>query len=229
VVPTLLTWPESSIVHDIKGENWTLTAGFRSRFGRVLKFDPTEALSAAYNPLLEVRRGDKEVRDVGNGGRFGPAQVPQVRGHSCRHWRPHRDGGRRQNQDQRAAGRDRRSSDRRRDRQESSFAGAVRLDDRLCSQCDMCKPVGPGGRLKCRGKRDHGRRAARLEQLDILLRSNKAQFGIASLRPNASLYGDRVFDAAALQSYIDGDAVGVLAARFIDAWDSQSLGHSTIA
>src|SRR5467141_3325665 len=66
VVPTLLTWPGSCIVHDIKGENWTLTAGFRSRFGRVLKFDPTDALSAAYNPLLEVRRGDKEVRDVQN-------------------------------------------------------------------------------------------------------------------------------------------------------------------
>ena len=66
VVPTLLTWPGSAIVHDIKGENWTLTAGFRSRFGRVLKFDPTDALSTAYNPLLEVRRGDKEVRDVQN-------------------------------------------------------------------------------------------------------------------------------------------------------------------
>src|SRR6266702_3230293 len=66
VVPALLTWPGSCIVHDIKGENWTLTAGFRSRFGRVLKFDPTDALSAAYNPLLEVRRGDKEVRDVQN-------------------------------------------------------------------------------------------------------------------------------------------------------------------
>jgi len=66
VVPTLLTWPGSCIVHDIKGENWTLTAGFRFRFGRVLKFDPTDALSAAYNPLLEVRRGDKEVRDVQN-------------------------------------------------------------------------------------------------------------------------------------------------------------------
>ncbi|EMM9719976.1 type IV secretory system conjugative DNA transfer family protein, partial [Pseudomonas aeruginosa] len=26
VVPTLLTWPGSCIVHDIKGENWTLTA-----------------------------------------------------------------------------------------------------------------------------------------------------------------------------------------------------------
>src|SRR5208337_2630939 len=66
VVPTLLTWPGSAIVHDIKGENWTLTAGWRVRFGRVLLFDPTNAASAAYNPLLEVRRGEWEVRDVQN-------------------------------------------------------------------------------------------------------------------------------------------------------------------
>jgi type IV secretion system protein VirD4 len=66
VIPTLLTWPESAIVHDIKGENWQLTAGFRSRHGRVLLFDPTNAKSSAYNPLLEVRRGEWEVRDVQN-------------------------------------------------------------------------------------------------------------------------------------------------------------------
>jgi integrase len=29
VIPTLLTWPESVLVHDIKGENWALTAGWR--------------------------------------------------------------------------------------------------------------------------------------------------------------------------------------------------------
>jgi len=66
VVPSLLTWPGSAIVHDLKGENWTLTAGFRARHGRVLLFDPTNAKSAAYNPLLEVRRGEWEVRDVQN-------------------------------------------------------------------------------------------------------------------------------------------------------------------
>jgi type IV secretion system protein VirD4 len=66
VVPTLLTWPGSCIVHDIKGENWTLTSGFRARHGRVLLFDPTNPKSAAYNPLLEVRRGQWEVRDVQN-------------------------------------------------------------------------------------------------------------------------------------------------------------------
>ena len=66
VVPSLLTWPGSAIVHDIKGENWHLTAGFRSRHGRVLLFDPTNSKSDAYNPLLEVRRGAWEVRDVQN-------------------------------------------------------------------------------------------------------------------------------------------------------------------
>src|SRR3546814_8998812 len=66
VVPTLLTWPGSCIVHDIKGENWQLTAGFRAQHGRVLLFDPTNRASAAYNPLLEVRRGEWEVRDVQN-------------------------------------------------------------------------------------------------------------------------------------------------------------------
>ncbi|MGE4305691.1 MAG: conjugal transfer protein TraG [Novosphingobium sp.] len=66
VVPTLLTWPGSVVVHDIKGENWQITAGFRARFGRVLLFDPTNVQSSAYNPLLEVRRGEWEVRDVQN-------------------------------------------------------------------------------------------------------------------------------------------------------------------
>lgn len=66
VIPSLLTWPGSCIVHDIKGENWQLTSGFRARHGRVLLFDPTNPASAAYNPLLEVRKGEWEVRDVQN-------------------------------------------------------------------------------------------------------------------------------------------------------------------
>lgn len=66
VIPSLLTWPGSAIVHDIKGENWQLTSGFRAQHGRVLLFDPTNTSSDAYNPLLEVRRGEWEVRDVQN-------------------------------------------------------------------------------------------------------------------------------------------------------------------
>ena len=66
VIPTLLTWPSSTIVHDIKGENFQLTSGWRARFGPVLLFDPTNQTSAAYNPLLEIRKGDCEVRDAQN-------------------------------------------------------------------------------------------------------------------------------------------------------------------
>ena len=66
VVPTLLSWTGSAVIHDIKGENWTVTAGWRSRFSHCLYVNPTDARSAAYNPLLEVRRGDQEVRDVQN-------------------------------------------------------------------------------------------------------------------------------------------------------------------
>ncbi|MGB5806815.1 conjugal transfer protein TraG [Castellaniella sp.] len=66
VVPTLLAWPASAVIHDIKGENWQITAGWRSRFSHCLLFNPTDSQSAGYNPLLEVRRGAHEVRDVQN-------------------------------------------------------------------------------------------------------------------------------------------------------------------
>jgi len=66
VVPTLLGWSGSAVIHDIKGENWQLTAGWRARFSHCLLFNPTDARSARYNPLLEVRRGTDEVRDVQN-------------------------------------------------------------------------------------------------------------------------------------------------------------------
>ena len=66
VVPTLLSWPASTVIHDIKGENWAITAGWRSLFSHCLLFNPTDPQSAAYNPLLEVRRGTHEVRDVQN-------------------------------------------------------------------------------------------------------------------------------------------------------------------
>ena len=65
VVPTLLGWSGSAVIHDIKGENWQLTAGWRARFSHCLLFNPTDR-SARYNPLLEVRRGADEVRDVQN-------------------------------------------------------------------------------------------------------------------------------------------------------------------
>jgi type IV secretion system protein VirD4 len=66
VLPTLLTWTGSALVHDIKGENWELTAGWRAQFCRCFRFDPTDPVSARFNPLLEVRKGAHEVRDVQN-------------------------------------------------------------------------------------------------------------------------------------------------------------------
>jgi type IV secretion system protein VirD4 len=68
VLPTLLSWPGSVVVHDIKGENWALTAGWRRRElgSACLKFDPTTAdgSSARYNPLLEVRPWPDDVKDA---------------------------------------------------------------------------------------------------------------------------------------------------------------------
>jgi type IV secretion system protein VirD4 len=66
VVPTLLTWPHSAIIYDIKKENWALTAGWRRQFSRVWRFEPTAENSVRFNPLLEVRRGRSEVKDVQN-------------------------------------------------------------------------------------------------------------------------------------------------------------------
>jgi type IV secretion system protein VirD4 len=71
VLPTLLSWPHSVLVHDIKGENYALTAGWRASAlrGRVLKFDPSNAdgTSCRFNPLAQVRLGTpNEIKDVQN-------------------------------------------------------------------------------------------------------------------------------------------------------------------
>ncbi|KHK00342.1 type IV secretory system conjugative DNA transfer family protein [Desulfovibrio sp. TomC] len=58
ILPTLLSWSDSTVVFDIKGENWSLTAGYRKSIGHtVLKFDPSDATgaSACFNPLEEIR------------------------------------------------------------------------------------------------------------------------------------------------------------------------------
>ncbi len=58
ILPTLLSWPGSSVTLDIKGENWALTSGWRRGQGhKVLRFDPTDASGSgcAFNPLEELR------------------------------------------------------------------------------------------------------------------------------------------------------------------------------
>ena len=66
VVPTLLSWTGSAIIHDLKGENWTLTSKWRSGFSNCIRFDPTSQTSSRFNPLAEVRLGAREVGDVQN-------------------------------------------------------------------------------------------------------------------------------------------------------------------
>lgn len=66
VIPTLLSWTGSAVIHDIKGENWDLTSGWRSGFSNCVRFDPTDPNTHRYNPLAEVRLGSKEVQDVQN-------------------------------------------------------------------------------------------------------------------------------------------------------------------
>ncbi len=68
VIPTLLSWDESVLVLDIKGENWALTSGFRHKLlgQRTLKFDPTSTDSARFNPLQEIRIDGNLVKDVQN-------------------------------------------------------------------------------------------------------------------------------------------------------------------
>lgn len=69
IIPTLLTWKESVIIYDIKGENFNLTSGYRkSALGnKVLKFEPGSVNSIHFNPLDEIRiKTQSEVSDTQN-------------------------------------------------------------------------------------------------------------------------------------------------------------------
>lgn len=64
VVPTLLSWRQSALIHDPKGELWSLTAGFRASFSHALFFDPRSATSLRWNPLCEIIPGPGEMAQV---------------------------------------------------------------------------------------------------------------------------------------------------------------------
>ena len=58
VIPNLLNWPDSAVVLDIKGENYDITAGYRSEHGQaVYAFSPFDdsARSHRWKPLTAVR------------------------------------------------------------------------------------------------------------------------------------------------------------------------------
>lgn len=66
IIPTLLTWPESVVVHDFKAENWEATAGARGQFSHCLYFNPVDPRSCHYNPLSEIRPGPDLIKDTQN-------------------------------------------------------------------------------------------------------------------------------------------------------------------
>jgi type IV secretion system protein VirD4 len=70
VIPTLLSWPASAVITDLKGELWALTAGWRKQHARnkVLRFEPASNTGGVrWNPMDEIRLGTEyEVGDVQN-------------------------------------------------------------------------------------------------------------------------------------------------------------------
>lgn len=69
VLPTLLSWPDSVVITDLKGELWAMTSGWRQKHAqnKVIRFEPASPDSARLNPLEEIRIGTPyEVGDVQN-------------------------------------------------------------------------------------------------------------------------------------------------------------------
>ncbi|GGE90597.1 type IV secretory system conjugative DNA transfer family protein [Massilia psychrophila] len=70
VVPTLLSWPGSALITDLKGELWAMTAGWRQKYAKnkVLRFEPADPdCDVSINPMDEIRLGTgHEVGDVQN-------------------------------------------------------------------------------------------------------------------------------------------------------------------
>ena len=71
ILLTLLSWLESLLVYDIKGELWALTAGWRKTAAKnhALKFEPTamDDSTIKINPLSEIRlKTAREVADTQN-------------------------------------------------------------------------------------------------------------------------------------------------------------------
>ena len=64
VIPTLESYPGSVIVLDFKGENFDKTSGFRSRFGKVYRWEPTGDKGHHFNPMMEIRGGEDAFSDA---------------------------------------------------------------------------------------------------------------------------------------------------------------------
>ncbi|KZB64649.1 type IV secretion system protein VirD4 [Thalassospira sp. MBR-102] len=69
ILPTLLSWRESILCLDIKGENFAKTGGWLASIGhKVLRFEPSASTgSARFNPLAEVRIDtEQDIADCQN-------------------------------------------------------------------------------------------------------------------------------------------------------------------
>lgn len=61
IFATLLSYPHSVIVNDIKGENYEKTAGYRRTFSHVLRFAPCSYETVRFNFVQAIRDGDENA------------------------------------------------------------------------------------------------------------------------------------------------------------------------
>jgi len=64
VMPTCLSYPGSMIILDFKGESFKYTSGFRKKFGKVYRWDPTGDKGHHFNPMMEIRPGEDAFSDA---------------------------------------------------------------------------------------------------------------------------------------------------------------------
>lgn len=83
VIPTLLDYPGSIVVTDIKGENYGITARYRHSLGKIYMLNPGDiAHSARFNPLDMIRVGtDQESDDA-----HALADLMVIRDGADAHW-----------------------------------------------------------------------------------------------------------------------------------------------
>jgi type IV secretion system protein VirD4 len=61
---TLLSYPGSVIVLDFKSESFNYTSGFRKKFSKVYRWEPTGDKGHHFNPMMEIRPGEDAFSDA---------------------------------------------------------------------------------------------------------------------------------------------------------------------
>jgi len=64
VMTTALCYKGSIIILDFKGESFEYTSGFRKKFGKVYRWDPTGDKGHHFNPMMEIRPGEDAFGDA---------------------------------------------------------------------------------------------------------------------------------------------------------------------